>query len=76
MTITLESDLESALNDLARKRGVEPAVLAIDALRERFLSQDRTVEPLDDWERRLMGAATDCGVALSHKSLSGEGLYE
>lgn len=27
-----------------------------------------------DWERQLLGAATDCGVALSHEAVSSQGL--
>ena len=34
------------------------------------------IQPGDEWERRLLTAATDCGVALSHEALSSEGLYE
>jgi predicted transcriptional regulator len=76
MVITLEPDLESALNDLAQKRGVSPEVLAVDALRERFLAPARPFEPQDEWERRLLEVATDCGVSLSHEAVSSEGLYE
>jgi predicted DNA-binding antitoxin AbrB/MazE fold protein len=30
----------------------------------------------DEWERRLLGVAKDCGVSLSDLALSSEGLYE
>ena len=30
----------------------------------------------DEWERNVLGLATDCGVSLPHSALSGEGLYE
>ena len=76
MVITLDSNLEFALNDMARQRGIAPEILALDALRQRFLSPVPRVQPQDDWERRLLGAAKDCGVALSHESVSSEGLYE
>jgi hypothetical protein len=76
MTITLGPDLEAALNDLARKQGVAPEILALVALRERFLAPALRIQPLDEWERRLLEAATDCGVALSHEAVSSEGLYE
>lgn len=76
MVFTLGSDLESALKDLALKRGVAPEVLALDALRERFLPPALRVQPQDEWERRLLGAATDCGAALSHENVGSEGLYE
>lgn len=76
MVINLESDLASALKDLARKQGISPEELAINALRERFLAPSWHVQPQDEWERRLLTAATDCGVALSHEAVSSEGLYE
>jgi hypothetical protein len=76
MVITLGPDLESALNDLAHKQNVAPEDLALNALRERFLVPAIRIQPQDDWERRLLGAATNCGVALSHEAVSSEGLYE
>ena len=76
MVITLGPDLESALNDLARKKGVAPEVLALQALRERFLAPTLGTPPRDDWERRLRSAATDCGVSLSNEAVSSEGLYD
>ena len=76
MQIILGPDLEAALGDLARKQGVPPEVLALHALRERFLAPALRIQPRDEWERRLLGAATDCGVALSHEAVSSEGLYE
>ena len=76
MVITLGPELESALNDLARKQGVAPEVLALNALRERFLAPALRVQPRDEWERRLLEAASDCGVALSHEAVSSEGLYD
>ena len=76
MVITLEPELESALKELAQEQGVEPEVLAINVLRKRFLGPEAQVQPQDEWERRLLGAATNCGVALSHEAVSSEGLYE
>ena len=76
MVITIEPDLEAALNDLARKQGIAPEALALNALRERFLAPALQLQPRDEWERRLLAAATDCGVALSHEAVSSEGLYE
>jgi hypothetical protein len=75
MVITVGSDLEAALNDLARKQGVAPEILALQALRERFLAP-ALVPPRDEWERRLRSAATDCGVSLSNEAVSSEGLYD
>jgi predicted transcriptional regulator len=77
MVITVDPDLETALNDLARKHGVAPELLALQALRERFLAPAlRIQQPRDEWERRLRSAATDCGVSLSDEDVSSEGLYE
>jgi hypothetical protein len=75
MVITLGPELEAALNEQARRQGVTPEMLALNALRERFLAA-AALQPRDEWERRLLGAATDCGVALSHEAVSSEGLYE
>jgi predicted DNA-binding antitoxin AbrB/MazE fold protein len=36
----------------------------------------KALEPRDEWERKLLEAATDCGVSLSNEALSSEGLYE
>ena len=76
MVITLGPELESVLIDLAQKQGVSPEVLAVNALRERFLTAALRLQPRDEWERRLLGAATDCGVSLSDLAVSSEGLYE
>ncbi len=76
MVITLGPDLEAALHDLAHKQGIDPEILALNTLRERFLAPTLRLQPRDEWERRLLEAATDCGVALSHEAVSSEGLYE
>jgi hypothetical protein len=76
MVITVAPDLESALNELARRHGVAPDVLANEALRERFLAPARPIQPRDEWERRLLAAGSDCGVSLSNEAVSSEGLYE
>jgi len=76
MVITLGPDLEAALNDLARKQGVAPEVLALQALRERFLAPAFQMQPRDEWERSLRSAATDCGVSLSDEAVRSEGLYD
>jgi hypothetical protein len=76
MVITIETDLESALKEVAHKQGVAPEVLALNVLRERFLAPGVGIPPRDEWERRLRSAATDCGVSLSNEAVSSEGLYE
>jgi hypothetical protein len=76
MVITLSPELEAALNERARRPGVAPEVLALEALRDRFLAPARPDESRDEWERRPRGAATDCGVSLSDAAVSSEGIYE
>jgi hypothetical protein len=75
MVITLGPDLEAALNEAARKQGIAPEDLALNALRERFLALPVQFQPRDEWERRLLEAGTDCGLALSREAVSSEGLY-
>ena len=38
MVITLGPEVEAALNEVARRQGVAPDVLAVNALRDRFLA--------------------------------------
>ncbi len=74
MVIDLGPELEAVLSDLARRQGTSAEVLALNALRERFLVP--AIQPRDEWERRLLGAASDCGVSLPHAAVSSEGIYE
>jgi hypothetical protein len=76
MVITLGPELEVALNEAARRQGVTPEVLALNALRERFVGLASSLQPRDEWERGLLEAARDCGVSLSNSALSSEGLYD
>ena len=76
MEITLPSELEAALNESARRNGVSPQELALRVLRERILNVSPPLAPTDEWERTLLGVATDCGVSLPHLELSSEGLYD
>ena len=75
MVITINSDLEGALNTAAKRQGVTPQELATTTLRERFL-RPLPYEPRDEWERGLLAAAIDCGVSLSNEAVSSEGLYD
>jgi hypothetical protein len=75
MVITLGPDLEAALNEEARRQGVAPEHLALDALRERFLAP-AALQPRDEWERGLLASARPCGVSLPDAAVSSEGLYE
>jgi hypothetical protein len=76
MVINLPSELEAALARHARQRGVAPEALALDVLRERFISKAPVVEPQDEWERKLFAAAIDCGVSVPDRALSSDGMYE
>jgi hypothetical protein len=76
MVITLGPELEAALIEAASQRGVVPEVLALNALRERFLGAASSLQPRDEWERGLLEAARACGVSLPDSALSSEGLYD
>ena len=76
MVITLEPELETALNRAALRRGVAPELLVLDALRQRFLHSAAPAVPHDEWELRLVGMARECGVSLPDTALSRQSLYE
>jgi hypothetical protein len=76
VVITLEPELEAALNQAARRRGVAPELLVLDALRQRFLHSAAPAGPHDEWELRLLGMARECGVSLPDTALSRQALYE
>jgi hypothetical protein len=75
MVVTIGPDLEAALKEQAQRQGVDPEVLVLNALRERFLAAAQ-LEPRDEWERGLLEAARPWGVSLSNEALSSEGLYD
>lgn len=76
MVITLGPDLEAALTEAASRRGVALEVLALSALRERFLGGTDSLQPQDEWERQLLGLAKDCGVSLPDSAFQRELQYE
>jgi hypothetical protein len=47
-----------------------PKVKACDAVK------GLPFQPRDEWERRLLAIATDCGTSLSNEAVSSEGIYE
>ena len=75
MVLNLNAELEAALTEQARQRGVAPEDLALQALRDRFLPRP-PIEPRDEWERKLFEAAIDCGVSIPNWALSSDGLYD
>jgi len=76
MVITPDPELEAALKAEASHRGVSAEVLALLALRERFLGSDPALQPRDEWERSLLEAARNWGVSLPDWALGSEGLYD
>ena len=80
MTITLTPDLENAVLQKAQDQGTTPEAVVLDALREKLglgtPELAKTLEPRDEWERRLLSVGTPCGVLASDETLSSEGLYD
>ncbi len=76
MVITPDPELESALKEVARRQGIAPEILALNALRERFLASAPPGGPRKDLEQRLRAVAQDCGVSLPHSALTSDELYE
>jgi hypothetical protein len=76
MTIELDPKLESALNDSARRRGLEPEEIVVDILRERLLVAPASTAAGKDWVQHLLGAAKDYGVSLPAEALTSDGMYE
>lgn len=74
--IKLSPELEAALQESARRQGVAPEALADRVLRDQFLTPGASFASRDEWERTVLGLATNCGVSLPHSALSSEGLYE
>jgi aryl-alcohol dehydrogenase-like predicted oxidoreductase len=70
-----DPELEARLAELARQRGTTPEALALDWLRQKFVTA-LPFEPRDDWERQLLASARDYGVSLSNDALSREAMYE
>lgn len=75
MVITLGPELEAVLSEHARRQGLAAEAVVLNALRERFLGA-ALPQPRDEWERRLLGLAKDCGVSLSDESISRTALYD
>jgi len=80
MTITLTPDLEKVVLRKAHEQGTTPEAVVLNVLRDKLglgpSELARTLEPRDEWERRLLGVGTPCGVSISDQALSSEGLYE
>jgi hypothetical protein len=75
MVITLGAELEAALTEEARQRGMAPEALALKVLRACF-RRTSLPEPRDEWEQRLLGLAKDCGISLPDPALRRESIYD
>lgn len=82
MTITLTPEIERALAEQARAQAIAPETLALDSLREKFVSDRQPasgpdlIEPRDDWERLVASIGVDTGVSLTDEQTSREVIYE
>lgn len=68
MTVTLTADLEQAIEEEARRRGVTPEDAALTALRERFLPEmpfGGTEDNLSEWELEISAAAVQVEAATA-----------
>jgi hypothetical protein len=74
MVLSISSDLEAVLKEVASRHGVTAEELAIKALKDRFMRP--RIQPRDDWGRTLLAASSDCGVSLSDEAVSREGIYD
>lgn len=75
MVVTIDPNLEAALTEQAHRQGLAPEELVLQVLRERLLPPP-PLEPRDDWERELLGAARPWGVSLPNSAASSEGYYD
>ena len=60
MTVTLTPELEQAVVETARKRGVSAEAVVLDTLREKFLPVSQaadTGDALSEWEQMMQDAA-------------------
>lgn len=76
MTITLSADVEASLQKTAQERNLSPEQLAEELIRNGLGIRKPPFEPRDEWERRLLSIATDCGISLSDEALSREEMYD
>ena len=72
MTVQLPPEVEQAIADQAKRRGLTPEALVVDTLRQKF----EPLVPRDEWEARLLSIGKDYGISLSNEAVSSEGLYD
>ncbi|WP_435016177.1 hypothetical protein TA3x_003739 [Tundrisphaera sp. TA3] len=77
MILELGPELTAALIERGKALGISPEQLALAVLEHRFLAPTPELEPpRDEWERKLRGIATNCGVSPSDWALSREAMYD
>ena len=76
MTLTIDPVLERALNETAKHSGILPEDVVLNTLREKFAVPISSIQPKDDWERRLLGMATSCGVSPTEGAFNRDTLYD
>jgi hypothetical protein len=60
----------------ALSEAIPPNVSACPDVKQRSGPVSQPIVPRDEWERRLLSAASDCGVSLPNSALSSDGLYD
>lgn len=75
MTLLLDPNLETALNEQAHSMGMSPEELVLRLLRQ-HLAATTDLQPRDEWERGLLEAARPWGISMSDADLSRERLYD
>ena len=66
MTVTLTPELEDAVEDAARERGLTAEAIVLDVLRKQFLPAAQSVaaaDALDEWEQMMLDAAAQIAAA-------------
>ena len=76
MTQTVDAVYDGAVLRPETALGLEPNTRVRLTVEVLPLSKMTLVEPRDDWERKLFGAAIDCGVSVPDWALNSDGLYE
>jgi hypothetical protein len=88
MTITLTPDIENALAEQARKQGMTPEGLVLEAVREKLAATSEKIggteaskaggdiKPRDEWEALLLSVGSPAGVSLSNEAASSDNFYD
>lgn len=76
MMIEINAELEVALQESAKKKGMSAEALARQILGEKLKKNRKPFEPQADWEKLLMSAASDCGVSPPNSAFTRDELYD